>query len=83
MATPPRTRRSLTGVPPIQYLTRWRMDMASTWMRDENLSVGEVATRLGYSSEASFSRAFKRHLGSSPGAYRRKHSDVAKRRARV
>lgn len=61
----------LVGAPPVHYLTRWRMHLASEWIRDENLALGEVATRLGYSSDASFSRAFKRHVGVSPGSLRR------------
>ncbi|MCA9695133.1 MAG: AraC family transcriptional regulator [Myxococcales bacterium] len=62
---------SLVGVPPMQYLTRRRMQVASGWIRDERLAVGEVAERLGYRSEASFSRAFKRVMGVPPGSLRR------------
>ena len=61
----------LVGVPPMHYLTRWRMRLASGWLRDGNVGVGEVAQRLGYGSDASFSRAFKRHIGVSPGTLRR------------
>ena len=60
----------LVGVPPMQYLTQRRMHLASVWIRDEKMSVGEVAQRLGYGSDASFSRAFKRTLGMPPGALR-------------
>ncbi len=60
----------LVGVPPMQYLTQLRMQLASAWIRDENMSVGEAAQRLGYSSDASFSRAFKRTIGVPPGALR-------------
>ena len=62
---------AVVGVPPALYLTRWRMHVASTWLRRERLTVSQVAARLGYESEASFSRAFKRHQGSPPGAFRR------------
>ena len=61
----------LVGMPPIQYVTRWRMFLASSWFREEHMSSSEVAYRLGYSSEAAFSRAFKRHLQVPPGAFRR------------
>ncbi len=61
----------LVGAPPMQYLTRWRMQLASVWIRDERLSLSEVAERLGYGSDASFSRAFKRHMGQPPGALKR------------
>jgi AraC-like DNA-binding protein len=62
----------LVGVSPMQYLTRWRMQVASSWMREERLSASEAAYRLGYSSEAAFSRAFKRHVKAPPGAMRRR-----------
>jgi AraC-like DNA-binding protein len=64
----------LVGVPPMQYLTQRRMHLASIWIRDEKMSVGEVAQRLGYGSDASFSRAFKRTIGVPPGAVRRGRS---------
>jgi AraC-like DNA-binding protein len=59
------------GVSPARYLSRWRMHLASVWLRHDRLTVGEVAGRLGYESEASFSRAFKRLLGVPPSALRR------------
>jgi AraC-like DNA-binding protein len=62
---------SVVGMPPARYLARWRMHLASVWLRNERLTVGETATRLGYDSEASFSRAFKRFRGVPPSALRR------------
>jgi AraC-like DNA-binding protein len=61
----------LVGETPIHYLTRWRMQVALDLLRDEEATVGELALRLGYQSEAAFSRAFKRVHGTSPGAVRR------------
>jgi AraC-like DNA-binding protein len=61
----------LVGVAPARYLTRLRMQIASGWLRTDRLGVAQVAERLGYESEASFSRAFKRHIGVSPGEIRR------------
>jgi AraC-like DNA-binding protein len=61
----------LVGIPPMQYVTRWRMHLATSWIREDHLSLSEVAYRLGYSSEAAFSRAFKRYLQVPPGAIRR------------
>ena len=61
----------LVGTSPMLYLTRWRMYLASSWIREERMPVGEAAHRLGYSSEAAFSRAFKRHLSVPPGMLRR------------
>src|SRR5262250_2250654 len=56
---------SLVGAPPLTYLTRWRLWQASRLLAEGNLSVGETALRVGYESEAAFSKAFKRHFGQS------------------
>lgn len=61
----------LVGEPPMRYLARWRMQLALSWLREDNAPVAVLASRLGYDSEAAFSRAFKRILGESPGAARR------------
>jgi AraC-like DNA-binding protein len=55
----------------MHYLARWRMYVALTWLREEGAALSELASRLGYQSEAAFSRAFKRFIGISPGAARR------------
>lgn len=60
----------LVGESPMQYVTRWRMQLALSWLRNDGAAVGELAMRLGYRSEAAFSRAFKRAIGVSPGAVR-------------
>jgi len=61
----------LVGKPPMRYVTRWRMHLALSALRDERVTVAELANRLGYRSEAAFSRAFKRVVGVPPGAVRR------------
>lgn len=61
----------IVGMPPARYVTHLRMQIASEWLRVERASVAQVAERLGYESEASFSRAFKRHVGMSPSELRR------------
>ena len=58
----------LVGLPAMQYVARWRMHLATTWLRDNDTGLGELASRFGYRSEAAFSRAFKRVVGMSPGA---------------
>lgn len=63
--------RELVGEPPLQYLTRWRMHKAAELLRAGEHSVTEVATEIGYEADAAFSKAFKRWMGSAPGAYRR------------
>lgn len=62
----------LVGEPAMRYLTRWRMNVALTRFAEQHLTVGEVASSLGYESEAAFNRAFKRYLGLSPGAAKQK-----------
>jgi len=65
----------LVGEPAMHYVARWRMHVALAWLREEDTAVSEMASRLGYESEAAFSRAFKRFLGFSPGAVRRTKSE--------
>ena len=60
----------LVGVPPIQYLASWRIQLAASLLRSTKGSVAEVAERVGYGSEAALSRAFKRQLGVPPARYR-------------
>ena len=62
---------SLVGESPMTYVSRWRMTVATHMLQDEGASVSEAAIRVGYQSEAAFSRAFKRVTGMSPGAVRR------------
>ncbi|WP_342380037.1 AraC family transcriptional regulator [Myxococcus stipitatus] len=68
---------SLVGKPPLEYLARWRMTKAAQLLRESETPLSELATVIGYQSEASFNRAFKRWEGSSPGAYRREHRQRA------
>lgn len=62
---------ALVGDSPVQYLTRWRMHLAGTWLREQRITLAECASKLGYRSEAAFSRAFKRIMGQPPGAWQR------------
>jgi len=66
---------SYLGQPPMQYLTQWRMQLAAKRLRDSDAKVHEVALEVGYGNEAAFSRAFKRAVGESPGAWRRARRD--------
>lgn len=61
----------LVGESVMQYVTRWRMHLAFNALEGEGTTVAELASRLGYRSEAAFARAFKRVLGISPGAVKR------------
>jgi len=68
----------LVGEPVMQYVARFRMHVARTWLEDEGGRVGEMAARLGYQSEAAFSRAFKRFVGVSPGTVRRERGEKSR-----
>ncbi len=70
------------GQPPMQYLAAWRMQLAATRLRDTDAKIIEVALDVGYESEAAFSRAFKRAVGESPGAWRRSRRAAAAAPAR-
>jgi len=61
----------LVGEPAMQYVTRWRMQVAVNSLKEEGATVAELANRLGYRSEAAFARAFKRVIGVPPGAVKR------------
>ncbi|MDW5442731.1 helix-turn-helix transcriptional regulator [Polaromonas sp. SM01] len=62
----------LMGIPPMQYLTHWRLALAANALRSGHLSLTRIAEQVGYESEAAFSRAFRRTYGMPPGAWRRK-----------
>ncbi|MES2480503.1 MAG: AraC family transcriptional regulator [Pseudomonadota bacterium] len=61
----------LVGMPPMQYLKHWRLSVAARLLCNERSSIVRVAEAVGYESEASFSRAFKREYRVSPGQWRR------------
>ncbi len=63
---------ALVGEPPLAYLTRWRMETAAELLDEPGLGLGEVAARVGYESEAAFSKAFRRQFGAPPSAWRRR-----------
>jgi AraC-like DNA-binding protein len=65
--------KAVLGQPPMQYLAGWRLQLAANLLRDATRSIAEVAGEVGYESEAAFNRAFKRHLGMPPGAWRQNH----------
>lgn len=61
----------LVGETPMTYLRQWRFEVARNWLRDTDQTQAEIAEQLGYESEASFSRAFKKTTGQTPGSVRR------------
>ncbi|MCW5666079.1 MAG: AraC family transcriptional regulator [Piscinibacter sp.] len=68
---------ALIGMPPMQYLTSWRMQCGARLLRESHLSVAAVALEIGYDSEAAFSRAFKRATGLPPATWRRGQAGAA------
>jgi AraC-like DNA-binding protein len=64
--------KDLVGEPPMTYLTRWRIQLATQLLRDSHASVASIAAQVGYASEAAFNRAFRRVVGLPPAAWRRR-----------
>jgi len=62
---------TLVGEPPMRYLAGWRLEQAHSELVHTADSIASISSRVGYTSEAAFSRAFKRHHGTTPGAVRR------------
>lgn len=58
------------GKPPLKYVTEVRMHQARQWLMRDRARIAAVAARLGYESEAAFSRAFKRVIGAPPSHFR-------------
>lgn len=61
----------LVGMPPMQYITAWRMQKAYELLMGTNLPLAAISEKVGYRSEAAFHRAFTRHFAHKPGALRR------------
>ena len=59
------------GVPPIEYLLGWRMAIAKDLLRRQDISLAEIAERVGYSSASTFSTAFSRYVGQPPSRFAR------------
>jgi len=59
------------GQPPLQYLTRWRLNLAADQLRAGAVRISQIAPRVGYGSEAALTRAFKAQFGTTPAAFRR------------
>jgi AraC-like DNA-binding protein len=63
--------RDAVGQGPLEYLTHWRMHVAANMLTDGRSSLAQAAAAVGYRSEVSFSKAFKRWAGRTPGEFRR------------
>ena len=77
------------GQPPMQYLTNWRMQLAANQLVAGVDGIAAIADRVGYESEAAFSRAFKKVVGMPPSEWRKQrrgeqkpeHSSTDRQRA--
>ncbi len=69
--------RHFLGVPPMAYLTRWRLHLGAQLLASSSRSVAQIAAQVGYESEPAFNRAFKREFGSPPARFRAKTKAAA------
>lgn len=65
------------GQPPMQYLANWRIQLGARLLRESNRNVATIALDVGYDSEAAFSRAFRRMVGSPPAKWRKAQANAA------
>jgi AraC-like DNA-binding protein len=66
--------QQLVGVSPMQYLTQWRMLLASSLLRNSNAQLTHIAQDVGYQTDTAFIRAFRREFGAPPATWRRSHA---------
>ena len=62
---------ALIGMPPMHYLTNWRLQLAAVRLRESAISTAQLANDVGYESDAAFNRAFKRAFGVTPATWRK------------
>lgn len=67
----------MMGVPPMQYLGNWRLQLAARALERPGVSIAQAAAEVGYESEAAFNRAFKRLVGVPPGTWRKSRAAAA------
>ncbi|WP_169742668.1 AraC family transcriptional regulator [Paraburkholderia ferrariae] len=65
----------VVGMAPLSYLTSWRLDRAAELLRYSRAPISDIANRVGYTSEAAFSRAFRGRYEMSPMQWRRINAD--------
>jgi AraC-like DNA-binding protein len=75
-----RTFRAVIGCSPHQYLTRLRVEQAQTLLREDSISLIDIALDCGFSSHAHFSNTFRQIVGVTPSEYRRTHSLIPQKR---
>jgi AraC-like DNA-binding protein len=69
--------RHFLGMPPMAYVTHWRLQLGAQLLTSTPHSVAQIASEVGYESEPAFNRAFKREFGSPPARFRTKSKAAA------
>jgi len=69
--------QQLVGQSPMQYLTQWRMLLASNLLARSNAPLLRIAQDVGYQTDTAFSRAFRREFGAPPATWRRLRGERA------
>ncbi|MEW7855041.1 helix-turn-helix transcriptional regulator [Pseudomonas chlororaphis] len=69
--------KQAAGFSPLEYVLRWRMQLATRSLRNTHLTISSIAQALGYESDSAFSNAFKRIIKCSPREYRERARVVA------
>lgn len=64
-----------TGLSPIQYLNRRRLETACQLLRDTDYSVSDISSQTGFSSQSYFTQIFRKHYGITPIKYRQSHTE--------
>jgi len=72
--------RAAVGLPPMAYLARRRLEVATTLLRREDLAIGAVGAMAGWPDANYFSRSFRKHFGMTPTRYRERFQDGPRRR---
>jgi AraC-like DNA-binding protein len=70
--------QQLVGQAPMQYLTQWRMLLATNLLCRSNAPLSHIAEAVGYQTDTAFSRAFRREFGAPPAAWRRRQGAQAR-----
>jgi AraC-like DNA-binding protein len=65
----------LVGQPPMRYLSLWRMQLAARALCETDRTIAQISAEVGYESEVAFTRAFRRHFGHPPAAWRKQTSE--------
>jgi transcriptional regulator GlxA family with amidase domain len=68
---------SFLGEAPLTYLSRWRLQLAARLLQTSQKAMAQIASEVGYESQAAFTRAFKREFGTPPAQYRRRLTERA------